>query len=613
MFPERHHSAADQHPVVTAAVWILIGFTSVGPVGTTTVRGDDEFPRSEVIDWTSWRTSPIDLVLNETDVLRHRHPLFDDDERTFLESFLEQIDDRRRMVRQMHPGRSAAVWEDAFYRFSELRRAAWEAGSLTIRGMAAVAGPPDPFRDRDDPDTSPGPVLNRYSLTADIRSHPEHFVGRPVVFRGLLRRESSDSDRSRTAVLQTSDRAAIRSLTFGELFPLDDADAPSLAMVCTSGVEFADDDGIRSWPGRLMTLPVLVKGWVVKLWDHRPLIYCEAVREISVHPHRHLIRRHTVSERRLLDEESWIFYETLQGLQDWDRFLQSGFPSARRAPSHRRAADAFLKQRLDTLRRDMAAKAVEEEARLKKQFDSGHLTALQFHQEQWRLNRLWQLRDRRYRDAVQDPGRFDTFVDLFMNPDAWQGRLVTLRGHVRHVMSYPADHPSFSGRRLHELWLFTADSQNNPAVIVSTHVPEEFPTEADIIDHVTVTGCVFKRYVYRSQDASRIAPLILTDHVTWTPDTNEILELAAEGHLPAGSVLVRQAQRGVSDRQSGLALLLVSSGAVLAVVILWGQSERERRQRRHLFRRMAGEPQFESFVEDQYAARPSDYTAGYDV
>lgn len=86
----------------------------------------------------------------------------------------------------------------------------------------------------------------------------------------------------------------------------------------------------------------------------------------------------------------------------------------------------------------------------------------------------------------------------------------------------------FGGQPLHELWLFTDDSQHNPTVIVTPTLPDEFPRNANDIDSVTVTGCLFKMYVYRSQNESRIAPLLLAGRIDWKPTNDQILALEKE-------------------------------------------------------------------------------------
>lgn len=118
--------------------------------------------------------------------------------------------------------------------------------------------------------------------------------------------------------------------------------------------------------------------------------------------------------------------------------------------------------------------------------------------------------------------KYPLFPDIFKNMNRWKGRLVTLTGRVRKLVHYPAaeDNP-YGIKTLYEAWLFTDDSQQNPVVVICTEVPEALknglPEGTDVIDHVTVTGYVFKMYLYSAQDTKRIAPLILAKNLEWTP------------------------------------------------------------------------------------------------
>lgn len=113
------------------------------------------------------------------------------------------------------------------------------------------------------------------------------------------------------------------------------------------------------------------------------------------------------------------------------------------------------------------------------------------------------------------------FPDIFKNSSRYKGRLVTLQGRVRKLIHYPAEKNEYGIKTLYEAWLFTDDSQQNPTVVVCTQVPEVLqnglPKGTDLIDHVTVTGYLFKMYAYNAQDTTRVAPLILAKQLEWSP------------------------------------------------------------------------------------------------
>lgn len=112
---------------------------------------------------------------------------------------------------------------------------------------------------------------------------------------------------------------------------------------------------------------------------------------------------------------------------------------------------------------------------------------------------------------------FPTFVDLFLHPEERTGDVVTLRGHTRRVVPFIAGENDQGLQTLYEVWLYTSDSQTNPAVIICSEIPAEFPLGERLVDGVEVTGCFFKLYGYKAQDAARLAPMILAGRLDWHP------------------------------------------------------------------------------------------------
>lgn len=124
----------------------------------------------------------------------------------------------------------------------------------------------------------------------------------------------------------------------------------------------------------------------------------------------------------------------------------------------------------------------------------------------------------------RDPEReFWTFVDLFHNPKLYHGKPVTFKGHARQYRWMPADENKHGFQKLHELSLFTDDSQTNPIIVVCTSLPEGFPTREDLINNVSVTGYFFKMLAYDAHDAARIAPLIVAHRIEWRPTDDSSL------------------------------------------------------------------------------------------
>ena len=121
----------------------------------------------------------------------------------------------------------------------------------------------------------------------------------------------------------------------------------------------------------------------------------------------------------------------------------------------------------------------------------------------------------RFRDEPDD--RFPLFVDLFRSPAEYQGKPVTLHGHLRRLISYRLEGADDEARTVYEGWLYTEHSQTNPTVVVCSEVPEGIPFGDEMVDHVTVTGIFYKMYVYSAQDSARLAPMVIANRLQWNP------------------------------------------------------------------------------------------------
>lgn len=138
--------------------------------------------------------------------------------------------------------------------------------------------------------------------------------------------------------------------------------------------------------------------------------------------------------------------------------------------------------------------------------------------------------------------KFPVFPDLFKNSDRYKGRLVTLTGRVRKLIHYPAEKNEYGIKTLYEAWLFTDDSQQNPTVVICTEVPpalkDGLPQGTDVIDHVTITGYLFKMYVYNAQDTTRVAPLILAKQLEWNPPVVDEQGSLLFSQILAGTLII---------------------------------------------------------------------------
>ncbi|MEZ6129655.1 MAG: hypothetical protein R3C59_13310 [Planctomycetaceae bacterium] len=589
-----------------------------------------------VFDWNGKTTSIADLRFPTATVFAHNDDFMTlPEEEAYLDLMAAVERQKQLLLKQSRQDRSSgddptAIWEEAFYQYPRARQLAWNNGQLRkAAAIPTVNGLADPFRSANA-DVAVDQTSKEYRVLDDISRFPQDFVGRPIILYGRFTAESEvrllPGKKSASAAFddrfafdsgfeQASGQPQVGARIEDERFAVDSGDPDTglvrteqrllrgtligltgtkqLAIVDTRGLVTPSSglQGINEAWRNEGAIPVMIKGWVVKQWkSDRPLIYCESMRLITPRPHTDLIVAHTVDKRRLRDDETWLYYETLNQLKLTSPVLQMEI------------AGVVQKQRIDSLMAEIMEKSTADLKSLAAQHQSGGIDETTFQRRKGSLQRRLDQRLERYRTYRRNPDDFPTYVDLFQNPDKWQGHLVTLTGHVRHVVSYAGDEMMFGGQRLHELWLFTDDSQHNPAVIVTPELPADFPKDADVINCVSVTGCFFKRYVYGSQDTSRIAPLILAESVRWQPTVDQVQMLIAEGHLSKGSPRAVRAAAIAGDRTSDAVVLAITFCVVLGMMVMWGRAQREERDRVRLRRVVNEVPVFENPALDSYSS-----------
>ncbi len=572
-------------------------------------------PVKKGFDWTSHVTSVADLKFKTSNVFLHGDAFLTPAEKAAYLDLLDAIAERRRaLVQQSVDEQSSSNvqvsrWEEAFYQFANARKLAWNNGKLRNREIPTElpGGLPDPFREAKPVATTADAADNApFVMLDDIARFPEDYVGRPIILYGRFAAETVDrlveDERPEASIayqFKDQERSRQVSVLRGVLTSLETG--RPIAQVDTQSLLTPQRDtiSINDWPTSESSIPVVVKGWVVKKWDGRPLVYCESLRQISPNPHITMIRTGTIDKRRIADEEKWLYYETMEQVALNSPKLQQGI------------ASSVLRQRIDDLLLQVNQKASLEVAQLTDKLQKGTITETTFNTQKTRIGRQLGQRVSRYRKYRKDPEQFQTYVDMFQNPDVWHGHLVTLHGHVRHVVSYPGDDMLYDGQMLHELWLFTDDSQHNPAVIVTPNLPRDFPLDAGVIDRVKVTGCFFKRYVYGSQDSDRIAPLILAGKVDWEPTIDQVQSLVKNGQLAADSPRAKRAAALSGSEIGNSAMIMICVFVLLVMMILWGRAQREERDRVRLRKRVNEVPEFENPALPDYPVGLSDLGTDY--
>lgn len=137
------------------------------------------------------------------------------------------------------------------------------------------------------------------------------------------------------------------------------------------------------------------------------------------------------------------------------------------------------------------------------------------------------------RYSKRKPEQFPAFVDMFQNPEDYRGRPVSLHGMLRKLTKFDPGPNQREIQEAYEGWIYTDDSQGNPAVVVFLSKPEGLKVGGDLMEEVRLTGYFLKMYGYEAQDAPRKSPLILASAVEWkqSPPPYKAEPLGAEVYL----------------------------------------------------------------------------------
>lgn len=116
------------------------------------------------------------------------------------------------------------------------------------------------------------------------------------------------------------------------------------------------------------------------------------------------------------------------------------------------------------------------------------------------------------------------YAALLRQPEAYRGKLVTVRGTAQLAYQSPAPDNVLGIHQHYVLWLRPQSGPDLPLVVYALELPASFPpvtakdgrgrgTEID--EELEVTGYFFKRWVYAAQDDLRSVPLILAATPRW--------------------------------------------------------------------------------------------------
>ena len=144
-----------------------------------------------------------------------------------------------------------------------------------------------------------------------------------------------------------------------------------------------------------------------------------------------------------------------------------------------------------------------------------------------------------------------SFVQLFQQPAAYRGELVTVVGTVHWAHSVTAPSNEHGIEKYFQLWI-EPHGAGLPMAIDCLELPAGFPRGKGLREPVQVTGFFFKRMGYGSNDGMRTAPLMLASTVDWTPQpvaaddddshwiVNVLILATVAGTIVLGLLMARQ-------------------------------------------------------------------------
>ena len=148
------------------------------------------------------------------------------------------------------------------------------------------------------------------------------------------------------------------------------------------------------------------------------------------------------------------------------------------------------------------------------------------------------------------------FVQLFQQPDAYRGEIVTVKGTVNWAHRTQAPPGSGTIDQYYEIWI-QPEGGSFPIAIDCLELPDGFPVGKELREPIEATGFYFKRLGYGAKDGMRTAPLLLAKTIDWHPQA-------------AGSA--------VPGEQSYLSWMILGTiaGTLLLGVLLALQTSRQR-------------------------------------
>lgn len=132
---------------------------------------------------------------------------------------------------------------------------------------------------------------------------------------------------------------------------------------------------------------------------------------------------------------------------------------------------------------------------------------------------------------VESSSQGDTsYLELFQQPTAYRGQLITVRGTAKMITRLEAPANPYGMVDYYRVVLFPAGGPPKAILVYCLELPSSFPNvdlgqDRKVDESIGITGFFFKRGVYRSEGGLQTAPMVLAKIPIWSPEpstqTNE--------------------------------------------------------------------------------------------
>jgi len=170
------------------------------------------------------------------------------------------------------------------------------------------------------------------------------------------------------------------------------------------------------------------------------------------------------------------------------------------------------------------------------------------------------------------------FAQLYQQPDAYRGQLVTFSGFIRRVTLREVGKNKEGIKAYYELVLKPQAGPPRPVMAYVLRLPEELKSKGeDVNEPIQLTGFFFKNWVYAGKNATYIAPVLLARDVRWSPPVVEPAYVPPWGLVVAvvlGSMFVAAAIAWLAyhvAQQKGISAPPTTPGEVRDAVALMAQ------------------------------------------